>query len=1556
MKENRRRAHGLRNVAAGLLVACAAALPVSALHAQSVTNTATVSPPAGVFDPDETNNTASATFDVSTVPAYDFCPAGASPVFSLVNGVEIWQHEAGSSVDERVDELTAPVAGNLNGLMVDPVRNRLLFVQRVGSSNSVIWAYDAANGGWYQAVPSFASPDFPRAAIGPDGIGYLVAGGTNTPDVWRLTPDVTPGSFGYSVARVGQLSYDNPPTDPGSGDIAFDAAGEAWLSAGRDLYTIDFDAPTLVAVRQVRPLLNGNPSTLNWAGVAFGSDDALYVADNGGNGGYYAYDRATGALTRTASTGAGASRDLASCAFPQPAQAIVSVAKTLATVNGAPFTAGTTLQPGDVLGYDIRLSNTGNAVATLYPGDIVETLPEHTTIVATGNDFTCTGSDCPNTGAVNVPAGDEALLRFVVEVVDPLPSSVTAIANAVSVSDIDCDAAGNDCTESTPIGPVVTVSKSSDAGEGTAVAVGQTLTYTVDVVVGNAATIAPVTITDTLGTGLDFGAVTSSGPFTCVGELSCVLPAGTAPGTWSVSYTASVTTDAVTLVSNSVTTDVGSCSTCSTTNPLLPATTVAKSAVPAAGETVTPGESIAYTLTVTVANAPLGQPLTLADTLGAGLVFDAVTEPGAFTCTGALECVLPQGTAPGSYAVTYTATVESDATGTVANVVVASNPPGGDPDPVCTTCSTEHPVALSSVSVAKTADPATGSTVLPGGTITYTLSVTVADSATTQPVTLTDTLDEGLTFGAVTSAGVFQCTGTLECVLPAGQLPGSYSVSYTATVDADATGSLGNVVVASNPPGGDPDPVCTTCSTEHEVSPSTTTVVKTADPADGSTVLPGSTINYTLTVTVAESATTEALTLTDTLDEGLTFGAVTSAGVFQCTGTLECVLPAGQLPGSYSVSYTATVDADATGSLGNVVVASNPPGGDPDPVCTACSTEHEVSPSTTTVVKTANPADGSTVLPGATIEYTLAVTVADSATTQPLTLTDTLGAGLAFGEVTSAGVFQCIGTLECVLPAGQLPGTYELRYTATVEADATGTVGNVVVASNPPGGDPDPVCTTCSTEHEISPSTTSVAKTANPAAGTTVLPGDAIEYTLTVTVEDSATTQPLTLADNLGEGLSFGAVTDAGVFQCTGALSCVLPAGQLPGSYAVSYTATIDADATGTVGNVVVASNPPGGDPDPVCTTCTTEHPIVPATVEIEKTSDPASGTEVLPGATIGYTLTVTVGNSATTEPLTLTDTLGEGLGFGEVTSTGPFQCTGNLECVLPAGQLPGTYTVEYTAVVEADATGTVGNVVVASNPPGGDPDPVCTTCTTEHPIVPAEVDVVKTANPAEGTAVLPGATLEYTLAVTVSNSATTQPLTLADTLGEGLAFGSVTVPGVFECSGALTCVLPAGQLPGTYELSYTATVEADATGTVGNVVVASNPPGGDPDPVCTTCSTEHPIVPATVNVAKASDPANGSSVLPGATIGYTLTVTVANSATTEPLTLVDTLGEGLAFGAVSDAGAFQCSDALTCVLPAGQLPGSYEVRYTAIVDADATGSVGNVVVASNPPGGDPDP
>ncbi|WP_102047689.1 isopeptide-forming domain-containing fimbrial protein [Pseudoxanthomonas wuyuanensis] len=1340
-------------------------------------------------DPDPECTSCTTGHPVATAVAYDFCPVGANPIFSIVNGVDVYRYEPGAGADAVVPELALPLAGNVNGMMVDPVRNRLLFVQRVTSSNTVLWAYDAANGGWYEAQASFASPDFPRAGMAPNGIGYMIAGGTATPQVWRVTAD---GAFGYTAALAGTLAFDIAPTDLGSGDIAFDAAGNGWLSAGQDLYR--FDPATLQATRQARPLLNGTPSTINWAGVAFGSDGTLYVANNGGSGQpatYYAYNPATGVLTPQVATAAGASRDLASCAFPVLAEPELSVAKTLAEVNGVAYTPGAAVRAGDVLTYAIAIANAGGAVGTLFPGDVVETLPAGTASVAAGNDFACTGSDCRNTATFNIAANAAVTLNFVVQIDDPLPPGIGSIDNAVTVRDVDCAAPGNDCDETTPIAPAVVVTKAAAPGDGNEVQAGDTITYTLTATLSGGATTDVFTLTDTLGAGLSFGAVTNAGGFTCSGQLECTLPANTAPGTYAVTYTATVDADASGTVGNSVaiTSDGGDpdpeCTTCSTEHPIaLPVIGTVKSANPASGSQVQPGDTITYTLTTTVATSATTAPFVLTDTLGAGLSFGAVVDSGDFSCSGQLVCTLPAGTVAGVYTVTYNATVNADATGTVGNsVAITGN--GGDPDPECTSCNTEHPIVLPTIGTTKSANPAAGSQVQPGDTITYTLTTTIASSATAAPFRLVDTLGAGLTFGAVTDAGGYTCSGQLECTLPAGTLPGTYAVTYTVTVDADATGTVGNSVVIAED-GGDPDSACTVCQTEHPIALPAISTVKSANPASGSQVQPGDTLTYTLTTTIATSATTAPFVLTDTLGAGLSFGEVTNAGGFACSGQLECTLPAGTLPGSYAVTYTATVDADATGSVGNSVVVTSD-GGDPDPECTNCSTEHPITLPTIATVKTADPADGSEVRPGDTLTYTLTTTIATSATTAPFVLTDTLGAGLSFGEVTDAGAFACSGELECTLPAGTLPGSYAVTYTATVNAGATGSVGNSVVVTGD-GGDPDPECATCATEHPIALPTIATVKTADPADGSEVRAGDTLTYTLTTTIATAATTAPFVLTDTLGTGLSFGAVTSAGEFTCSGQLECTLPTGTLPGTYAVTYTATVDADAVDSVGNSVVVTEG-GGDPEPECTSCSTEHPLAEPVITIVKSANPGAGGEVSIGDTIDYTLTVTIENAAIPSELRLTDTPGAGLSVGAM----PAGCSNGaaqIVCIMAAGTVPGTYTFVYPATVNANATGEVRNAVTGEHV-GSSIVPICESCDTSHRVLEsAELRIVKAAG--VRTARI-GDLVRYTLTVENVGTANLSNGTVIDTPPAGFSYveGSMSVA---DGDGAF--VLAAGRYP----------------------------------------------------------------------------------------------------------------------------------------------------------------
>ncbi|WP_338446996.1 isopeptide-forming domain-containing fimbrial protein [Pelagerythrobacter marensis] len=1212
----------------------------------------------------------------------------------------------------------------------------------------------------------------------------------------------------------------------------------------------------------------------------------------------------------------------------------VEVAKSLIDESGeVPGSA----EPGEQLTYQIALTNTGSVAVSGY--SVIDTLDANTSFVSATNGGAPNGGDVEWTN-LSIPAGGSLALSVVVEVDDPLPPTLTEISNIAR----DPNGSIPPCPSSqcvvTPVAPAITYAKSTSATDAS---VGDVISYTLTAEVFHSPTTDDLTLTDTLGPGLDFTEVTDTGAFTCTpgNPLECILPAGTPVGVYELTYTATVNASATGSVTNAVVGTGGDDPTCAgscdTDTPVVaPDVTYAKTADTAGP--VSTGDVITFTLTTTITNSLITSDVVLTDTLGTGLDFVAVTDPGIYGADTSgdpvIEFTLPAGTEPGTYEVSYTAVVAPEATGSVSNVVVGS----GDDNPACTVnCGTDTPVEETSVTYGKSVT-APGATVAVGDVLTYTLSVAIANSPTTEVLTLTDTLGTGLDFTAVTDTGAFTCTpgNPLECTLPAGTPVGTYDLTYTATVNDDATGSVTNAVLGT---GGD-NPSCSgTCDTSTTVASSAVTYAKSTNATQ---VKVGDTIAYTLTATVANSQTTGVFTLTDTLGTGLDFTAVTDAGAFTCTpgNPLECTLPAGTPVGSYSLTYTATVNDEATGSVTNAVLGTGPD----NPSCGGtCDTNTPVVAPDVTYAKTADTAGP--VSTGDIITFTLTTTVANSKTTSDVVLlTDTLGTGLDFVAVTDAGPYGVDTSgdpvIEFTLPAGAGPGTYAVSYTARVNEQASGSVSNVVVGS----GNDNPTCTVdCGTDTTVTDPNVTYGKSTDAAQ---VKVGDTIAYTLTATVANAATNGVLTLTDTLGTGLDFTAVTDAGAFTCTpgNPLECTLPAGTPVGSYSLTYTATVNDEATGSVTNAVLGTGPD----NPSCGgTCDTDTPVVAPDVTYAKTADTAG--PVSTGDIITFTLTTTVANSKTTSDVVLlTDTLGTGLDFVAVTDAGPYgvDTSGDpvIEFTLPAGAGPGTYAVSYTARVNEQASGSVSNVVVGS----GNDNPTCTVdCGTNTTVEDSAVTYGKSVNAPSAT-VSAGDVLSYELTVTVANSPTTDVVTLTDTLGAGLDFNAVTDTGLFTCNAAdpLECTLPAGTPVGSYSLTYTATVNDSATGSVTNAVVGS---GGD-DPSCVgACTTETDVTPSEIGYAKS---ANAAQVKVGDTITYTLTATVANSATTDDFTLTDTLGAGLDFAAVTDAGAFACTpgNPLECTLPAGTPVGTYDLTYTATVNASAGGSVTNAVVGS---GGD---
>lgn len=694
------------------------------------------------------------------------------------------------------------------------------------------------------------------------------------------------------------------------------------------------------------------------------------------------------------------------------------------------------------------------------------------------------------------------------------------------------------------------------------------------------------------------------------------------------------------------------------------------------------GDVLAYTYLVTNSGTvTVTSPISVAD--------DRIVAPGTVSCPALPAGGLAPGaslTCTASYAVTQADLNQ----GSVTNTATATDGTSTSaPDSV-----TINATQLPSITLDKTASVADsngdGITGDAGDVISYAFSVTNTGNVLLAPVTVVDPRLPGL--------------GCTVLLLPPGTTTACTASNNTYTVtfaDETATTVVNTATATGDAPGSAPDATATdTETTPTAITPAAITVNKSAQPASGTQVAPGDVVQFTLTTTVANNELHEPLTLTDTLGDGFSFVAVTSPGAYTCNAAnpLVCTLPVGTAAGTYAVVYTATVDADATGTLRNAVVPGKPAGIDPAPVCQSCSTEHPVVPSTATVSKSATPPSGSFVQHGQAITYTVTTVIAGSATTQPVILTDQLDAGLGQVSLVAAGAYTCSGNLACILPTGTLPGSYPLVYTATVAADASGTLHNVVSATNLPGGDPDPTCVQCSTEHIVEQPALETAKrlSGNTDPAGDVATGDSLTYSVTATNTGNVALSDVTIDDPLITPNRIVCASVAPGGECT-----------LTGTYVVTQA---DTDA-GTVDNIatITAQPGPGGSPLPpaVCPPGSADArcrpvlnlPIVrrpalattkTATLSVDR-GTPGKGNA---DDVVTYAVTATNIGNVTLDQLVIQDTL-QG-GTPTLLSCAPTQ--------LAPGQSAACASYDHT-ITEADAGvegGQLNNTVLATGQPTG--------------------------------------------------------------------------------------------------------------------------------------------------------------------------------------------------------------------------------------------------------------
>jgi len=507
------------------------------------------------------------------------------------------------------------------------------------------------------------------------------------------------------------------------------------------------------------------------------------------------------------------------------------------------------------------------------------------------------------------------------------------------------------------------------------------------------------------------------------------------------------------------------------------------------------GTNLTYTITVTNAGPSDAAGASLSDSLPAGTTFVSLSSPAGWSCTtpavgagGTVSCSNPSF-AVGSAVFTLTVAVDPGTTvGTVITNTATASSATTDPNPGNESATASTTVAASadlSVTKMDTPDPT-----LPGGTITYDITVTNAGPNDAASVTLSDPLPAGTTFAALTADPAWSCStpavgagGTVSCTLSSLAAMDSASISLTVAVDAGVTpGTIITNTATVSSTTSDPNPgnenatASTTVGTPPPTSDLSVTKVDNPDP-----VTPGSNLVYTITVNNAGPSAAAPAGLDDDLPLEVTFVSLSSPGGWSCTtpavgsgGTVSCSNPSFA-PGSAVFTLTVQVDPSVTPgtTIFNSATVSTPNDTDESNDVGSAMTA-VVSPVSVSGTKTVS----GTFTPGGTVTYTVVLTNSGPSAQMdnpgneftdvlPSSLTlvsamATSGTAVATvatntvtwnGSIASGGsvTITITATINSIVPPGT---TISNQGNISFDADANGTNESSAVTDNPATGAP----------------------------------------------------------------------------------------------------------------------------------------------------------------------------------------------------------------------------------------------------------------------------------------------------------------------------------------------------------------------------------------------------------------------------------------------------------------------------------------------------------------------
>jgi uncharacterized repeat protein (TIGR01451 family) len=475
---------------------------------------------------------------------------------------------------------------------------------------------------------------------------------------------------------------------------------------------------------------------------------------------------------------------------------------------------------------------------------------------------------------------------------------------------------------------------------------GGNITYTITATnAGPDVAISP-TLTDTLPPNTTFVSLTSPG-WGCSapaigtgGTVSCStasFPPGSAAFTLVLNVDAgtangTVISNTAALASTTSDPDSSNNTATATTTVIAPSADLAVTLTDSP-DPVSPGGNITYTITATNNGPDPATNASFSDTVGAGMTFVSLAQPGGWSCTtpavgaGGLVSCSNASFAVGSASFTLVTAVDAGLSGgslifNTASITSSATDPNAGNNSATTT--TTVGVLSADLSVTKTDSP---DPVTAGSNITYTIVATNAGPESAASVSLGDTLPAATTFVSLSAPAGWSCT------TPAVGAGGAVSCSIASLAPGSATFTLVTNVIASTAAGTVISNTATIASSTTDPTPgnnsaTTTTDVATPTSISGAKTVAGTfgagdAITYTITLANAGSIAqgdNPGDEFTDVLPAELTLvsasassGSATTAGN---TANWNGSIPGG---GSVTITINATINA---GTAGGTIVSN----------------------------------------------------------------------------------------------------------------------------------------------------------------------------------------------------------------------------------------------------------------------------------------------------------------------------------------------------------------------------------------------------------------------------------------------------------------------------------------------------------------------------------------------------------------------------------------------------------------------------------------------------------